>query len=136
MPFINETIERWNARTQNMSGLLQKGQKKAFHKTILEQVQDVMGDEEMLKKAIMKSQLKRETYRILGSTDAEEALKMSDLNLFNDHDYYQLLLNDFLSMNDKQAETTDTKDGNEFLYGADLSLTQKYLIKRQKLKEL
>jgi protein AATF/BFR2 len=84
----------------------------------------------------MKSQLKRDTYRVLGSTDAEEALKMSDLNLFNDHDYYQLLLNDFLSMNDKQGETTETKEGAEFLYGADLSLTQKYLMKRQKLKEL
>ena len=63
-----------------------------------------------------------------------------DENLFNDHDYYQLLLNDFLQTNDKsigdQEAAGGPQDGGEFLYGADLSLTQKYLLKRQKMKEL
>lgn len=29
-----------------------------------------------------------------------------------------------------------TGEGDEYLYGADLSMTQKYLLKRQKMKEL
>ena len=45
-------------------------------------------------------------------------------------------------MNDKnddsaaQAVSGGKNDDDGFLYGADLSLTQKYLMKRQKLKEL
>tara|TARA_B110000285_G_C15078540_1_gene592133 strand:- start:254 stop:493 length:240 start_codon:yes stop_codon:yes gene_type:complete len=53
------------------------------------------------------------------------------------------MLSDFLNQNDKNDDTVDNNiagagggGDNEFLYGADLSMTQKYLLKRQKLKEL
>ena len=64
-----------------------------------------------------------------------------DTNLFNDYDLYQSMLSDFLNQNDKNDDTVNQNvsgaGGNdEYLYGADLSMTQKYLVKRQKLKEL
>ena len=49
------------------------------------------------------------------------------MNIYNDHDLYTQLLSDYLAMND-DAPTQET-DG-DYLYGADLSLTQKYLAKR------
>lgn len=97
----------------------------------------------MHSKALEKTQLKRDTYRVLGCMNPEEALKTVDANLFNDHDYYQLLLNDFLSSNDRSNVGPDEAGAanggagdDEYLYGADLSLTQKFLAKRQKMKEL
>lgn len=83
----------------------------------------------MFSRTLTKSQQKRDTYRILGSMDGEQALKQNDENIFNDHDYYQLVLNDFLSGNDKGSITELNSDptgnnGNaDFLFGADLSLT-------------
>ena len=51
------------------------------------------------------------------------------------------MLSDFLNQNDKNDDTVNQNvsgaGGNDdYLYGADLSMTQKYLVKRQKLKEL
>lgn len=47
-----------------------------------------------------------------------------------------MLLSDFLAMNDEPNEEAGDNGGGEFLYGADLSMTQKFLAKKQKLKEL
>lgn len=98
----------------------------------------------MYEKAVEKTRLKRDTYRVLGSEDVEATLAQQDKNLFNDHDCYQLMLNDFLQSNDRAlnepGEDANDKTGGagneDFLYGADLSLTQKYLLKKQRLKEL
>lgn len=51
------------------------------------------------------------------------------------------MLSDFLNQNDKNDDSVNQNvqgsGGNDdYLYGADLSMTQKYLVKRQKLKEL
>ena len=47
-----------------------------------------------------------------------------------------MLLSDFLAMNDEGADDQNGDTGGEFLHGADLSMTQKFLAKKQKLKEL
>ena len=59
-------------------------------------------------------------------------MKSIDEGIFNDHDYYQLLLNDFLANGEKNIDHTQDQNtvDQDFLYGADLSLTQKYLAKR------
>jgi len=47
------------------------------------------------------------------------------------------MLGDYLKENDPTQEDPSTMDSNaDYLYGADLSLTQKYLARREKLKEL
>jgi len=40
MPFVNETVEKWNSRNQNVQNMLAKpsNKSKAFNKTIIEQV--------------------------------------------------------------------------------------------------
>ena len=43
------------------------------------------------------------------------------------------MLSDYLAMNDDSQQQNASGD---YLYGADLSLTQKYLAKKQKLKEI
>ena len=58
-------------------------------------------------------------------------------NIYNDHDFYTVLLSDYLALNDQEAQETSGGAGDgDYLYGADLSLTQKYLAKREKLKEI
>ena len=102
MPFVEETINRWS----------QRGGKS----NVLEQVKNTVND----KKSVARTQILKDEIVILG----EES---SAVNVYNDHDLYTQLLSDYLAMND-DAPTQET-DG-EYLYGADLSLTQKYLAKR------
>lgn len=58
-----------------------------------------------------------------------------DEEIYNDFDFYQGLLKDFLSSND--VDTGNQGPGNEediYLEGADLGMTQKYLEQRKKIK--
>ena len=66
---------------------------------------------------------------------SESVLEESCPNLFNDQEYYSLLLNDFLATKEDATGQDPASDG-QFLYGADLSLTQKFLAKKQRMKEL
>lgn len=47
---------------------------------------------------IKKSQLKRESYKVFGH-GMVDLTKESDSNIFNDFDFYQILLKDFLANN-------------------------------------
>ena len=53
--------------------------------------------------------------------------KPSPANIYNDHDLYTVMLSDYLAMNDDSQQQNASGD---YLYGADLSLTQKYLAKK------
>ena len=72
LPFVEETIEKWNSRTKLISNLQQsakgqKGQKSSvFNATIVEQVNSLMANEQSRKKLVERTQLKREAYRVLG----------------------------------------------------------------------
>lgn len=49
MPFVEETVDRWNSRTMMIKSLSGNSQKsKAFGKTILEQVNSILNEEESL----------------------------------------------------------------------------------------
>ena len=52
----------------------------------------------------------------------------SSKNIYNDHDLYTVMLSDYLAMNDDSQQQNDAS--GDYLYGADLSLTQKYLAKK------
>ena len=142
LPFIEETIERWNGRTQLLGNLKQTSKKNKdtmFTATIVSRVRSLMTNEESKARIIEKTQMKRDTYRVLGRP-VEDLHKEKDACIFNDFDFYQVLLSDFLQSNELEDEG-DTDDGemseNErrLLGNADISMTQSYLRKRQKMKE-
>ena len=88
MPFVEETIDRWNNRTmmiKNLGGNQSKS--KAFGKTILEQVNSIFNEQDSRQKLREKSNLKRDHYRILGRK-ADDLANEKDPNIFNDFDFY------------------------------------------------
>ena len=69
LPFIEETVERWNNRTQLLGNLKQsskKGKETVFNATIVQRVRSMMSNEESKARIIEKTQMKRDTYRVLG----------------------------------------------------------------------
>ena len=107
-PFFEETINRWSQRS---------AQKKPVD--IMLQVKQSVNPKQIAKTQMLKS-------TILGHNP-------SNTNIYNDHDLYTVMLSDYLAMNDDSQQQNASGD---YLYGADLSLTQKYLAKKQKLKEI
>ena len=89
----------------------------------------------MKEKLIEKSQLKRDNYKIFGmpmTTFTEER----DTNIYNDYEFYQNMLKDFLASSGEVEEENQLNGGeDEYLEGADIGLTQRYLQKRQKMKD-
>jgi protein AATF/BFR2 len=87
---------------------------------------------------IEKTQLKREAYKVLGRPHSDLTVDRV-FNIYNDYDFYQALLKDFLANNDATYVPTEGgaggADDDIYLDGADIGLTQKFLAKRQKLKE-
>ena len=137
-PFLEETVDRWNQRTQIMKNLNTTNSKnKAFNKTILEQVGGILDDPSSLKKLIDKTQLNREHFRIIGRPAADLTMDR-DPNIYNDFDFYQGLLKDFLggSTGESAGGNGINNDADDiYVDGADLSITQKFLERRRKLQE-
>jgi protein AATF/BFR2 len=71
---------------------------------------------------------------VLGN-DASDMLKESDEQIFNDHEFYQQLLSDFLAAHEYDEVEEDGEEQDKFLGNTDLSLTQRFLQKKQKMKE-
>ena len=74
-------------------------------------------------------------YRVIGRS-ADDLHQKTDANIYNDHDFYQVLLSDFLQASgaaDGDEDGHDSETERRFLGGADLGLTQKYLLKKQRL---
>lgn len=74
---------------------------------------------------IEKTQLKREAYKVLGRPHGD-LTNDRDENIYNDFDFYQALLKDFLANNDSQytdAQHGATNDDDIYLEGADIGLT-------------
>lgn len=96
-----------------------------------------MENNESRARLIEKTRLKKDTYRAMGRS-MEDLHTSSDANIFNDHDLYQVLLSDFLQGNEngeeQEGDGHDSETERHFLAGADLSLTHKYLQKKQRLQ--
>ena len=63
----------------------------------------MLENEETRAKLIERTRSKRDTYRVLGRS-AEDLHRTTDVNIFNDHDFYQVLLSDFLQNNDENED--------------------------------
>jgi len=70
----------------------------AFNTSIVAKVRSQLEDEESKARLIEKTQNKRDTYRVLGR-DASDIHKERDVDIFNDYDFYQVMLSDFLQAN-------------------------------------
>ena len=64
LPFMEQTIDQWNDRNQAIKTSNQKN--KNLNKTIIQQVNLMLNDEELYQKTLKKSQYKRETYKTMG----------------------------------------------------------------------
>lgn len=133
LPLIEQSIDRWNTQTQIL-GNLKKSNKSHFNQGIISQVNSIMAQKDQTQRLIAKSQLKRDTYRVLGH-GPQDLHQESDVNLFNDFDFYQLLLGDFLQQNeDDGSEASQDEADKHYLGNADLNLTRKALAKKQALQ--
>uniref|UniRef100_A0A7S3MWN6 Apoptosis-antagonizing transcription factor C-terminal domain-containing protein n=1 Tax=Strombidium inclinatum TaxID=197538 RepID=A0A7S3MWN6_9SPIT len=111
--------------------------KKVFGRSVTDQVADIMNDEEALKAAIERVSFKHDPNQLPVGADPLAELTDKDPQVFNDNDFYKVQLSDFLTMSGQTGvDEGDDKGDDDYLHGADLSLTQKYLAKREKLKEL
>lgn len=67
-------------------------------------------------------------------TTPKGAEDIDETQCYNDHEFYRALLTDFLNANNEQNDAQGGGE-DEFLHGADLTLTQRAIAKRQKLQE-
>lgn len=96
-----------------------------------------MENEESKSRIIEKTQLKRDTFRVLGRP-VSDLHSDKDVQIFNDFDFYKVLLSDFLQSNENEGNKNDVEDElseteRHLLGNADLSITQKFIRKRQKM---
>ena len=145
LPFIEQTVEKWNSRTRLIGNLKNNANEKAkklqgsgvtnsvFNATIVEQVNTLLQNKDSLGRLVDKTKLKRDTYRVYGRP-AEDLHETKDVNIYNDEDFYQVLLSDFLQTQQGDDQNDDV-EGGQMKQGDNLNLTQKYLLKRQQMKE-
>ena len=69
-------------------------------------------EEETKAKLIDKIHLKREAYKVFGMP-ADDLLRERDQNIYNDFDFYQILLKDFLTSNEGEEGTQAANDAED-----------------------
>ena len=87
LPFLEETIDKWNSRTKLASTQTKNAGSSVFNATIIQQVNALLANPESKKRLIERTQSKRETFRILGR-GAEDLHETKDVNIYNDHEFY------------------------------------------------
>ncbi|KAK6190449.1 hypothetical protein SNE40_002313 [Patella caerulea] len=119
--YRNDTITKWNSKTQLVSGKIKGKGFGAFNQSVLKQIQQIMSDKERL---IRRTQLKRSDYRVLGTTEENrpeeqelppEEVEMDrptaapvndyDVEIFDDSDFYHHMLREFIDR--KSSEIDD-----------------------------
>ena len=119
--FRDTTIEKWNMQANG--NLFAAGPKlKALNRTVVEQVRSIMADEDSAMKRV---RLKRSQYRVLGSLQsasvqvheqrppvedgdddaavANDATEKYDAEIYDDADFYQVLLRDLINASEQPA---------------------------------
>ncbi|KAJ1679278.1 rRNA-processing protein bfr2 [Spiromyces aspiralis] len=111
-PYRDSTIEKWSRKVQIASGgSAVLGKLKAINQSVLHQVQQMLGNEERL---VQRTQIKRVRYDIIGEERSDESreegdnkedqqmrqqdphLKDRNTEIFDDTDFYQLLLRELI----------------------------------------
>ena len=125
-------IKNINSSSQQMS------KSNSANKTILEQVYSLMNEPANRARLIDKARQKKEhsSQRPFGRMASDHISGIDkDENIYNDNEFYQALLKDFLATNESgnggQGQTEDADD--IYVDGADLGMTQKFLERRRKL---
>lgn len=132
IPTWEELVQKWHSRTQVNTNVLNKKLSKknvalsALQQPILTQVYKTLENKQFIE---TRSHQKREVYRVLGKP-AESINDKIDFEIYDDHDFYQSLMKEFLNT------TSDTLDAPQAdgETGTGMSLTQEYLRKREKMK--
>jgi len=134
IPTCEELVQKWHSRAQvNSSMLNTKLNKKniplsSLQQPILTQVYKTLENKQFIE---TRSHQKREIYRVLGKP-TESIEEKLDFQIYDDKDFYQGLFKDLLS------STSEGVDVQQVLAEGDnsMSLTQEYLKKREKMKQL
>ncbi len=63
----------------------------------------MLNEEETKAKLVDKLHLKRDSYKVLGRA-ADDILNERDNNIYNDFDFYQMMLKDFLNSNEEGGD--------------------------------
>jgi protein AATF/BFR2 len=132
IPSCEELIQKWHSRTQvNTTILNQKLSKKnvalsALQQPILTQVYKTLENKQFIE---TRTHQKRDIYRVLGKP-AETIEEKLDFQIYDDKDFYQSIIKEFLNNSVDSIDPVETGDMN-----VGISLTQEYLRKREKLKK-
>jgi len=107
----NDTIQKWNDKTRITSG--GKNSFVSMETSTVQQIEQIMSNPSRL---IQRTRLKRTQYTALGREDVQEdeSLTETDVNIFDDGDFYHQLLKDLI-----ERKTSATTDGAQ--------LTQQWL---------
>lgn len=141
LPFVEETVDRWNSRTHTLSKNLggHKSQSNIHNqKTILQQVSSLLTEEDNRKRLFSKLHTRTDAHKLFGRLHSDTLTQEKvDKQIYNDHDFYQALLKDFLAAStgggESAQQTNDNNDDDIYVDGADLGMTQKYLERKRKL---
>lgn len=90
LPFVEDTIDKWASRTQILKG-------KGPSKSIIEQVYSLMNEAGNKAKMLERSRVSKD--KVFGLLPSEQ-LAQEDRDVYNDNDFYQALLKDFLATNE------------------------------------
>lgn len=114
--YRNSTIQKWDDKTKLSSGKMSSKSFSALDQSAMKQVKQILYDKERL---IKRTQLQRSIYKIFGKAeeqkpDQEEMLKRissqghlknRDPEIFDDSDFYHMLLQDYIRR--KSTESSD-----------------------------
>lgn len=133
-PTCEELVQKWHSRTQVSTNILNKKLNKknvslsSLQQPILTQVYKTMENKQFIE---TRSHQKRDVYRVLGKP-AESINEKLDFQIYDDHEFYQSLMKEFLS---SSMDTLDT-EANAGEEKHSMSLTQEYLRKREQLRKM
>ena len=137
MPKCEDLVQKWHVRTQVDTNVLNKKLNKrntplsALQQPILTQVCKALENKQFID---TRTHQKHEIYRILGKP-VDSINEKLDFQIYDDYEFYQSLLKDMLSSSGMVSNNDSELVNKDFDLGNDLSLTQEYLKKRDRINK-
>ena len=132
IPTCEELIQKWHSRTQVNTNVLNKKLNKrnvtlgSLQQPILTQVYKTLENKQFIE---TRSHQKKDVFRVLGKP-ADTITEKLDFQIYEDYEFYQSLTKEFLnSVVESSAPTYEEA-------GTNMSLTQEYLRKREKMRKM
>jgi protein AATF/BFR2 len=138
MPKCEDLVQKWHARTQVDTNVLNKKLNKknstlsSLQQPILTQVIKTLENKKYID---TRTHQKHEVYRVLGKP-TENINEKIDFQIYDDYEFYQGIIKDFLNseVTTGSANQSDLLN-KDFNVHDDLALTQEYLKKRERMKK-